>query len=73
MPACFKIKTYFCIKNKEEVTMALEIKAIPTLHGEAAERFMNLAEASPEERSKRRKIKIDISVVDKVLRKAGLV
>lgn len=53
--------------------MALEIKAIPTLHGEAAERFMNLAEASPEERSKRRKIKIDISVVDKVLRKAGLV
>ena len=51
--------------------MALEIKAIPTLHGEAAERFIKLAEASPEERSKRRKIKI--SVVDKVLRKAGLV
>ena len=53
--------------------MALEIKEIPTLHGEADERFMKLAEASPEERSKRRKIKIDISVVDKVLRKAGLV
>lgn len=26
--------------------MALEIKAIPTLHGEAAERFLRLAEAS---------------------------
>lgn len=52
--------------------MALEIKAIPTLHGEAAERFIKLAEASLEERSKRKKIKIDTSVVDKVLHKAGM-
>ncbi len=53
--------------------MALEIKAIPTLYGEAAERFLKLAEATPEERSKRKKIKIDCDLVDKVLRKAKMV
>ena len=53
--------------------MALEIKAIPTLYGEAAERFLKLAEATPEERSKRKKIKIDRDLVDKVLRKAKMV
>lgn len=52
--------------------MALEIKAIPTLYGEAAERFIKLAEATPEERKKRKKIKIDPTIVDKVLRKAGM-
>lgn len=52
--------------------MALEIKAIPTLHGEAAERFLRLAEASPEERRNRIKIKIDPELVDKVLKKAGM-
>ena len=60
-------------KNKKEVIMALEIKAIPTLYGEAAERFLKLAEATPEERSKRKKIKIDRDLVDKVLRKAKMV
>lgn len=52
--------------------MALEIKAIPTLHGEAAERFLKLAEASPEERRNRIKIKIDPEAVKKALRKAGM-
>ncbi|WP_036904845.1 hypothetical protein [Prevotella sp. AGR2160] len=31
--------------------MALEIKAIPTLHGDAAERFLKLIDVSSEERS----------------------
>ena len=52
--------------------MALEIKPIPTLYGEAAERSIKLAEASPEERSKRKKIKIDSNLVDQVLRKAKM-
>lgn len=53
--------------------MALEIKAIPTLHGEAAKRFIELAEASPEVRRNRtRRIKVNTQIVKDVLRKAGM-
>lgn len=53
--------------------MALEIKAIPTLHGEDAKRFLELAEASPEKRRERkRRIKINPQDVKAILRKAGM-
>lgn len=52
--------------------MALEIKAIPTLHGDAAERFLKLIDVSSEERKKRGGIKRDPQMVKKVLQKAGL-
>lgn len=52
--------------------MALEIKAIPTLHGNAAKRFIELAEAPPEARRSRKKIRVDTKVVDEVLKKAGM-
>lgn len=53
--------------------MALEIKAIPTLHGDAAVRFLRLAEASPEARKSRvRRIKVNTQDVRKALRKAGM-
>lgn len=67
--------SYFCIRNRSHINntiMALEIKAIPTLHGDAAERFLKLIDVSSEERKKRGGIKRDPQMVKKVLQKAGL-
>lgn len=81
MLLCYKnpvfhfVMSFVCttFAEKKGNIMALEIKAIPTLHGEAAERFLKLAEASPEERKNRIKIKIDPEAVKKVLRKSGMI
>lgn len=52
--------------------MALEIRAIPTLHGAEAERFVKLAEEA-EKRPKEQDFSKQIEISQKILREAGLV
>lgn len=54
--------------------MAIEIKAIPTLRGDAAKRFLKLIEPIPETRRlKAHRIKVNTQDVKKALRKAGMI
>lgn len=54
--------------------MAIEIKAIPTLRGDAAKRFLKLIESPAETRkTKAHRIKINAQDVKKALHKAGMI
>lgn len=51
--------------------MALEIRAIPTLHGTEAERFVKLAEKA-EKQPKGQDFSKQIEVSQKILKEAGM-
>lgn len=64
----FEEKAYFCgrVKRLKEKIMALEIRSIPVLTGETAERFVREAEEN-ERNPQRKALRMSFADVEKIL------
>lgn len=64
----FEEKAYFCgrVKRLKEKIMALEIRSIPVLTGETAERFVREAEEN-ERNPQRRKLVFSFEDIDRIM------